>query len=156
MRRLRLTMAFGALLALAGCGPVDAPLQDLRTVKRPDSPNSYLICPKDLCAAKADEDGPIVSLTPEKVLVAALKVASQEENASTMEADVTLGQYVFVQRTRFLRFPDVVRVQAIGLPDGRTAVALYSHSVYGRYDFGANKARAQRWMAAIRREIGAN
>lgn len=146
-------MAIGLLLTLAGCADPPQAL-DLRSFERPSSPNSYLVCPSGLCAAKADAEGPVVDLPPEKVLVAALKAASLERNVAPQEADAALGQLVFIQRTPVLQFPDVVRIQAIAMPGGRTGVALYSHSVFGKYDFGANKARAERWMAAIRRELG--
>jgi len=148
----RRAVAIGLLLSLAGCA--DPPQTvDLRRFERPGAPNSYLICPKGLCAAAADEEGPVVDLTPEKVLVAGLKAASLEPNVTPYEADAALGQLVFVQRTKVLQFPDVVRIQAIKAPDGRTGVALYSHSIFGKYDFGANKTRARRWMAAIEREL---
>ncbi len=152
-RRWRLGMAIGLLLSLAGCADPPQTL-DLRSFERPTSPNSYLVCPAGQCAAKADEDGPVVDLPAEKVLVAALKVASLERNVTPQEADAALGQLVFIQRTPVLQFPDVVRIQAIAMPGGKTGVALYSHSVFGKYDFGANKARVERWMAGIRRELG--
>ncbi len=146
-------MAIGLLLTLAGCA--DPPqVIDLRSFERPTSPNSYLICPPGQCAAKNDEEGPVVDLPPERVLVAALKVASLERNVTPQEADSALGQLMFIQRTAVLQFPDVVRIQAIQMPGGKTGIALYSHSIFGKYDFGANKTRAQRWMTAIKRELG--
>jgi hypothetical protein len=140
------------LLALAGCG-AEPRVEDLRKLARPDKPNNYLICAPGLCAAAADEPGPLVDATPEKVLVAALSVAAREANVSPGDADAEVAQLVFVQRSAVFRFPDIVMIQAIPAPDGRTAIALYSHSVYGHYDFGVNKARARRWMAAIQAEL---
>jgi len=150
----RWAVAIGLLLPLLGCG-FDARVEDLRTLKRPTSPNSYLICARNLCP-DADEDGPMVDLPAEKVLVAALKVASAEPNTSAAEIDPAVAQMVFVQRTPWLRFPDIVRIQAIASASGKTGVALYSQSVYGRYDFGTNKTRAQRWMASIKAELERN
>lgn len=146
-------MAIGLLLTLAGCA--DPPqVIDLRSFERPTSPNSYLICPPGQCGAGSDEEGPVVDLSAEKVLVAALKVASLERNVAPQEADATIGQLMFIQRTAVLQFPDVVRIQAIQMPGGKIGIALYSHSIFGKYDFGANKTRAQRWMGAIKRELG--
>ncbi len=144
--------AIGLLVLLSGCGGVEAPVEDLRAIRRPDAPNHYLICARELCPA-ADEDGPLTGLPPARVLVAALQAASAEPDTSPAEVNAEMAQIVFVQRTRWLRFPDIVRVQAIPAPGGGTGVALYSQSVYGRYDFGVNKARARRWMAAIRAEL---
>jgi hypothetical protein len=151
----RWAVAVGLLLSLTGCG-VEARVDDLRTVKRPDAPNNYLICPKGLCNGPVDEEGPTVDPPTEKVLVAALKVASLEPDTSPAEVNAGMAQIVFVQRTPWLRFPDIVRVQAIPAAAGKTGVALYSQSVYGRYDFGVNKARARRWMAAIKAELDRN
>lgn len=148
----RWAMAIGLLLSLLGCG-VDAKVEDLRTLKRPGAPNNYLICARNLCP-DADEDGPMVDLPAEKVLVAALKVASMEPDTNPAEVNAGTAQIVFVQRTPWLRFPDIVRIQAIASASGKTGIALYSQSVYGRYDFGVNKARARRWMTAIRAELG--
>mgnify|MGYP001565132464 CR=1 FL=1 len=143
----------GMAFLLAGCGDPKAGVEDLRKFARPSSPNSYLICAKGLCASAADEEGPVFDLPPEKLLVAALKVASQQADTGPADADPALGQLVFIQRTAVLGFPDVVRVQAIALPGGKTALALYSHSVYGHYDFGANRRRARAWIDAIKADL---
>ena len=143
------------LLSLAGCG-VDAPPEDLRKLVRPNSPNSYLICPPGLCAATADEDGFSVDRRPEIVLAAAHRAAVAQPNTETTTVDAVMGQLIFIQRTRWLRFPDIVRIQVIKDKDGHSALALYSQSVYGHYDFGANKARAQTWLKAIQAELAKN
>lgn len=150
----RLIAIVSMAFLLAACGDPKAGVEDLRKFARPSSPNSYLICAKGLCSAAADEDGPVFDLPPEKLLVAALKVASQQANTSPADAGQALGQLVFIQRTAVLGFPDVVRVQAIAMPGGKSALALYSRSVYGHYDFGANRRRAQVWMSAIKAELG--
>ena len=144
----------GMAFLLAGCGDHKAGVEDLRKLVRPSSPNSYLICAKNLCAAAVDEDGPVFDLPPEKLLVAAVKVASLQSNTSPADADPALGQLVFIQRTAVLQFPDIVRVQAIAVPGGKSALALYSRSVYGHYDFGANRRRARAWVEAIKAELG--
>ncbi len=154
--RARYAAVLGMAFLLAGCGDPKAGIEDLRKFTRPSSPNSYLICAKGLCAAAADEEGPVFALPPEKLLVAAVKVASQQANTSPADADPALGQLVFIQRTAVLQFPDIVRVQAIAMPGGKSALALYSHSLYGHYDFGANRRRAQAWMVAIKAELGRN
>ena len=143
----------GLTLALAGCDGEPPRAEDLRKIVGPGSPNSYLICGKGLCAAQADEDAPVFDLPPGKLLAATIKVASRQPNTSAADADNALAQLVFVQRTPYLRFPDVVRVQAIALPDGKSALALYSHSVYGYRDFGVNGRRARDWVAAIKAEL---
>lgn len=143
----------GLALSLMGCDGARPRAEDLRKIARPASPNSYLVCAKGLCAAAADEEGPVFDLPPENLLAAAVKVASRQPNTSAAAADDAMGQLVFVQRTPYLRFPDVVRVQAIALPSAKSALALDSRSVYGYGDFGVNGRRARAWVAAIKSEL---
>jgi len=149
----RFAMATGLLLSLAGCGVEPGP-EDLRKLARPGSPNNYLICRSGLCAALADEDGPYYDLPPERLLAVVRRVAAAQKNTVASGEDPGINQLVFVQRTAWLRFPDIVRVQTIKAPDGRTALAVYSQSVYGYFDFGANKSRARSWLRAIKAELG--
>ncbi|MCK6451415.1 MAG: DUF1499 domain-containing protein [Alphaproteobacteria bacterium] len=149
----RLAVAAGLLLPLAGCG-AEPQVDDLRNLVRPGSPNNYLICRSGLCAATADEDGPFYDLAPERLLETVRRVAAAQPNTVAAGEDAALSQLVFVQRTRWLRFPDMIRVQTIKTPDGRTALALYSQSVYGYYDFGVNKTRVRTWLQAIKAELG--
>lgn len=149
----RFAVAAGLLLSLTGCG-AEPLVDDLRKLARPGSPNNYLICRSGLCAALADEDGPYYDLPPDRLLAVARRVAAAQPNTVAAGEDPAINQLVFVQRTAWLRFPDIVRVQTIKAPDGRTALALYSQSVYGYFDFGANKKRARAWLQAIKAELG--
>lgn len=150
MKRLWTFAAVGALLW--GCG-VEPRVDDLRAMARPGSPNSYLICAATYCAAAHDEEGPVLDMPAERVLAAVRRVAAQQANIASTREDPALGQVVFVQYTPVLRFPDIVRVQAIPAPGGRVALAFYSQSLYGYYDFGVNKRRARDWMEAINAEL---
>jgi uncharacterized protein (DUF1499 family) len=48
-----------------------------------------------------------------------------------------------------LNFPDVVSAQVLAGPAGGSLLVLYSRSVYGYSDFGANRGRLRAWLAAI-------
>ncbi len=37
--------------------------------------------------------------------------------------------------------------------DGRATLAIYSHARSGYYDFGVNRRRVRRWLAALRAEL---
>ena len=54
----------------------------------------------------------------------------------------------FLQRTRMMRFPDTIDVEVFPAPGGST-LAIYSRSLIGRRDFGVNRARIARWLAAL-------
>ena len=56
----RLAMLLGAI-GLAACS-ADTAGVEFTTLVRPSSPNTYLVCPKDRCAAAPDEESPIYAL----------------------------------------------------------------------------------------------
>ena len=55
----------------------------------------------------------------------------------------------FVQVTRLMRYPDTVDLEVIPVGENQSTLALYSRSLVGRKDFGVNRARLQRWLAAV-------
>ena len=61
----------------------------------------------------------------------------------------------YVQRSRFLRFPDVVTVRFISIDDTHATLAIYSRSLYGMGDFGVNKARIDDWLGKLKARVGA-
>lgn len=55
----------------------------------------------------------------------------------------------YVQRSPWMKFPDYVSVKTIDLGNGRGTLAIYSRARFGRDDLGVNRARVERWMAAL-------
>ena len=66
-----------------------------------------------------------------------------EAGPSTIRKAVDGAGVVFQTRTKWVGFPDITRV----IHDGDTLV-IQGHLVYGRRDFGVNKARIQGWLNA--------
>ena len=48
-----------------------------------------------------------------------------------------------------MRFPDTIDAEVLAVGDDQSTLALYSRSLIGRKDFGVNRARLQRWLAAL-------
>lgn len=71
--------------------------------------------------------------------------------------DPSRANLVFVQRSWFFRFPDTIWVQAVPLGgnggNGGTGLIVYSASNYGWGDGGVNRARIERWIAKLGREL---
>ncbi len=55
----------------------------------------------------------------------------------------SLGDGVYLTRSRFWAFPDVTEIWEA---DG--TLHIFSHLVYGRRDFGANRTRIEGWLSA--------
>ena len=55
----------------------------------------------------------------------------------------------FVQRTAFWHFPDDIKAEITALDNGGAALMLSSKARYGMMDFGVNRRRVKRWLAAL-------
>ena len=111
-------------------------------------PNQYLVCPPDLCTeAKAHQESPQFDRTADDLRAAFETVVLGSEAVTKIaESEDTLD---VVARTPFVRWPDWVTIRFIPLGENRSTLAIYSRSVYGSSDFGANKRRITNWLARL-------
>ena len=58
-------------------------------------------------------------------------------------------QVHYVLRSALLNYPDLVTVSVSGPDRGPSTLVLYSRSVYGHSDLGANRKRVEAWLAAL-------
>ena len=54
----------------------------------------------------------------------------------------------FITRSKFLGFPDIT---AIDIQDGN--LIIYANSVFGRLDFGVNRARVLKWVSLVKKSL---
>ena len=122
---------------------------DFSTLQRPRSPNTYLVCSNDFSASTPDQEAPIFP-SPLKDLIRAWNtmIANQPRTEEIYKQDDGLLR-TFVQRTKLVRFPDVISVEFVSLTDRSSTLALYSQSQYGYNDFGANQRRAKAWLSDL-------
>ena len=146
--RVRPLAVFLAALGIAACS-ADTMGVDFATLVRPSSPNTYLVCPKDRCAAAADEEGPIYAVPAAQLFERARTLLSAEPRTTLAQNQPKVLRLVLVQRSAFFRFPDTVTLQAFPLPDGGSTLAIYSQSNYGYGDFGVNKERVRSWIGLL-------
>jgi uncharacterized protein (DUF1499 family) len=55
----------------------------------------------------------------------------------------------YVQRSRIMGFPDYFSIRFLDMGDGDAGVAVYSRARYGQSDLGVNRARVEKWLAAL-------
>ena len=127
-------------------GPVD-----WATLTRHATPNDALVCPASHCPnAKADEEAKVYPLAPTDLLARVKRVALAEPDTKELPGAPGRERGArFVQYTRLMRYPDTIDVEALPAGEGRSTLAVYSRSLVGRKDFGVNRARLQRWLAAL-------
>ena len=117
-----------------------------KTLQRPDSPNHWLVAPADF-AIKPDAVAPVFAV-PAAGLGAALKAVIHQTKGVTIHAETVDGLHVVVTSAIF-SFQDDVRIQVIPLSSRQSTLALYSASRVGYWDLGANRRRAEDWLARL-------
>jgi uncharacterized protein (DUF1499 family) len=55
----------------------------------------------------------------------------------------------YVQRSKFRRFPDYITVRTVDLGNGTSGIAVWSRSRFGQSDFGVNRRRVEKLLAAL-------
>ena len=125
-------------------GPID-----WATLTRHPTPNDALVCPAAHCPnAKPDWEPKLYPLPPKQLLARLRRIALAEPNVRDLAggADRTAR---FLQHTRLMRFPDTIDAEVLPVGDNQSTLAIYSRSLLGRKDFGVNRARLERWLAAL-------
>jgi uncharacterized protein (DUF1499 family) len=128
---------------------------DFATLVLTWKPNQFLVLPAGYRSkAKAHLVSPAFAEPPEIVLEALKRVALAEPRTSLLAEDRPRHRLSLVQRSKTFRFPDYIDAEAVPLSGGQTALAIYSRAKFGIRDFGVNRARIERWLAALKRELG--
>lgn len=132
----------------AAFGPVDQGPVDFASLKRRGTPNDSLVCGPDVCRAPPDLVPPLYAFPADELRRRLTAVILSDGDAEQVaKAEGAHGDR-FVVRTPWLRFPDTVDVLVLPRGEGLSTLALYSRSLVGRGDLGANRRRLERWLAA--------
>lgn len=131
-------------------GPADLGPVAFETLERRTTPNDALACPPEVCRAASDMTPPLFAVSAEELRRALARVIASEADVVPVESAPLAERYV--QRSRWLRFPDTIAVRYFPRGEGRSTIALYSRSQLGQGDFGVNRARIQRWLEKLARE----
>jgi uncharacterized protein (DUF1499 family) len=141
-------------LVLPACGAPGAqglpvpPRMDTTHITRPASPNTALAAP-DGFTPRPDIVTRRYPVPPARLYAAIVATArAQPRTYSAAEYPDSL-QANFVVRSAVFNFPDLVTAQVQPAGADQSTIVLYSRSVYGYSDLGANRARLQAWLAEL-------
>ncbi|TFL17934.1 DUF1499 domain-containing protein [Jannaschia formosa] len=144
----RLLLA-GGVAAAAGAGFVRTTPMDPETWHadpeartRTGRPNDYLV------AEGGDRPALILDRAPQAVAADLDAIAMAEPGVERLAGSPEEGHVTYVQRSRLVGFPDAVSVR-ISPEGGGARVSVWSRSRYGHSDMGVNRARVERWLAAL-------
>lgn len=137
-------------LALFGRGtaglPPPSPVE-FASLVLPRSPNTCLAAPASHPGFKHLET-PLYRMPPGAVINRLLSLASGFPRTTLMVHWPERHQAQWVERTALMNYPDIIVAEAV-VASGGSALFLYSRSLFGYSDLGANRARIDRWLAAL-------
>jgi hypothetical protein len=143
---------FGAIFPASGAvgalGLPTPPPMDMAAIVRPTTPNTALAGPAGFFPMP-DIVVPPFPVPPGR-LYAAIQSAAAGQARTYLAAEYGyILQAHYVVRSATLNFPDLVTVSVSGSGEGPSTLVVYSRSVYGHSDFGANRKRVEAWLAAL-------
>jgi hypothetical protein len=127
-------------------GPADQGAVDFATLTRSGKRNDYLLCPPGFCA-NADAQAPVFAASGETLLKATLALVAEDVVGEEGFA------FRYVARTKLMRFPDTVSIRILPLGETQATLAIYSRSLIGYSDMGANRARVEALIGQLQETV---
>lgn len=131
---------------------------DFKTLKRPKSPNTYLLAPEELCEhASADLRATPLPIYPDQLFKEILRLIDGRRDWHLEESDEDRRLISFVAVTRLMKYKDDIDILVLpaelddSISTKGSKLAIYSRSRIGHSDMGANKKRVQQLLDGLKR-----
>lgn len=131
-------------------GPAGQGAVDFANLVRRSTPNDALACSPRSCPAVADIELPFYVPPPGELIARLDTILRGDRNIVRVDDGARATYRRYVARTPLMRFPDTLDAEATSGAGG-TALILYSRSLIGSDDFGANAARLEALADALAR-----
>ncbi|HET8721043.1 MAG TPA: DUF1499 domain-containing protein [Nitrospira sp.] len=125
---------------------------DFSTLRRPRSPNTFLVAPAGFTPAPVDLIAPEFPISAEALRQAWLAMLDEMPRVQIL-GPIDAAVVEAIQYTPVLRFPDRITARFIPLSNGRSTFAVYSRSRYGYSDFGVNRRRIRAWLTRLEERV---
>lgn len=122
---------------------------DFTDLRRPDSPNTWLVAPAGFRAASADEEAPSLPVDAAALAQAWVAVVQAQPRTQIRAVSSDGLQVEAEQRSSVFGFVDRVSFRAVPLAEQRSTLIAYSRSQVGYWDLGVNRRRLRAWLAAL-------
>lgn len=130
--------------------PMGSAAIDFKSLKLTARANKFLVLPEGFQGGDTpDMASPTFSMPPADLARKAKETWLKQERTELVRDIDGNHQFELVQRSALFRFPDYVVVQAYPAGEGKSALAVYSRSKYGRSDFGVNGNRIRAWLKLL-------
>jgi uncharacterized protein (DUF1499 family) len=147
-------VAAGIGLRLAMERPAEAQLLpgediSIASLRGPLPSNAFVACPPHYCPRAGAAASPTFAVDADRLYWRVVRVVTNAPRVKIVADDPKRQRVVLIQRSALFGFPDIVIAEIVPLGPDRSSLALYSRARYGRYDFGVNRARVERWLARL-------
>jgi hypothetical protein len=109
----------------------------------------FLMCPPDYCSRAPDAASPSFDMEWERLRDLWSETVARQRRVKLIAGDGERRKITYVQHSALLRLPDIITIEFIELPGGKSSFAIESRSRYGWLDFGANGARVRAWVGLL-------
>lgn len=125
-------------------------MADFHQLAPPVKPAQFLMCPPNFCSRQPDAASPVFAMSWERTRDFWLEAVAHQPRVRLVAGDGDRRVLAYIQQSPVFRFPDIITVEFVVLPDGKSSFAVESHSRYGHYDFGVNRERVQEWAGLVK------
>jgi uncharacterized protein (DUF1499 family) len=139
-----------ALLSRGAAGLEEAQPLEFASLVLPRSPNTCLATPAWHPGFKHLET-PIYPVSTGRLFEVLGQVAAEFPRTYPRGSWPERNQAQWVERSQIMNYPDIIMAEVVAAPTGGAGLFLYSHSLFGWSDMGVNRARVDRWLAALMR-----
>lgn len=102
---------------------------------------------------KPDQVIPIFNQPPTKLFAAVQATGATQPRMYLLDSEPQALQAAYVFRTANANFPDVIEVAVTPEPNNQSGLIFYSHSLYGSYDDGQNRAHEAAWLQNLNTKV---
>jgi uncharacterized protein (DUF1499 family) len=127
---------------------------DFGAFARTGKPNCYVAAPPGTTSVAPDAAAPEFAHSAAALYQLWLQLAAKQPDTQPLWLAEDRLQAQFVQRTKLMRYPDIISVKMLPLGPDRSTLAVYSRSVYGYSDRGVNRRRIQDWFGQLEQKAG--
>jgi uncharacterized protein (DUF1499 family) len=136
------------LCATTGASGIAAPgIVDFTHFSRAPYSSAFIAPPG--FSTQANITAPVFNIPAAKLFSELQAVATAQPRTTRLDIEPAQYQAAYVVRSPAANFPDIVEIAALPMGPDHSSYIFYTHSIYGRYDFGVNLSRAKIWAAAL-------
>ena len=112
-------------------------------------PGRFLMCPQDYCSRPPNAVSPVFDMEWERLRDLWSETVARQRRVKLVAGDGERRKITYVQHSALLRLPDIVTIEFVDLPGGKSSFAIESRPRYGWLEFGSSETRVRDWVGLL-------